>query len=84
MILTRLSAFLKERGRASLSDLANGLDSTPEAVEAMLAMLAVLERKGKVRRLPGGSSCSTGCCQCDPAKLTLYESLEARGAEPRS
>jgi hypothetical protein len=81
MILTRLSAFLKERGRASLSDLANGLDSTPEAVEAMLA---VLERKGKVRRLPGGSSCSTGCCQCDPAKLTLYESLEAGGAEARS
>jgi len=70
MILSRLNDYLRQRGRASLADLAQSLDSTPEAVEAMLA---ILERKGKIRRLPPGSSCGTGCCQCDPTVLTLYE-----------
>jgi Mn-dependent DtxR family transcriptional regulator len=73
MILLRLHDYLRRHGRASLADLAQGLDSTPEAVEAMLA---ILERKGKVRRLPPGSTCGTGCCRCDPTALTLYEAAE--------
>jgi len=73
MILSRLNEYLRQRGRASLADLAQGLDSTPEAVEGMLA---ILERKGKVRRLPPGSACGSGCCQCDPTVLTLYEPID--------
>lgn len=69
MILTDLSEYLKQRQRASVADLAVGLDATPDALRAMLG---TLERKGRVRRLdaPG---CSKGCCKCDPASLELYE-----------
>lgn len=70
MILSEIGQYLRLHGRASLRDLATATGSTPEAVEAMLA---TLERKGRVRRLPAGSTCGTSCCQCDPATLALYE-----------
>ena len=70
MIVSRLSDYLRERRRASLADMANGLDATPTALEAMLG---VLERKGRVRRLPDGSACGKSCCSCDSTTLALYE-----------
>jgi hypothetical protein len=70
MILTEVTRYLREHRRASLNDMANGIGSTPEAVEAMLM---TLERKGRVRKLPKGSSCESSCCQCDPTTLTIYE-----------
>ena len=54
MILSRLTETLRLHRRVSLDDLATGLQAAPEAVEAMLA---TLERKGRIRRLPAGSSC---------------------------
>ena len=70
MILGRLSQYLSERHRASLADMALGLAASPEAVEAMLA---TLERKGRVRRLPAGSSCGKTCGKCDPRATQIYE-----------
>ncbi len=70
MILSRLSEYLRARGRASLADMASGIDAAPEAVENMLA---ALERKGRVRRLPMGSGCGQSCGKCDPSSLVLYE-----------
>jgi Mn-dependent DtxR family transcriptional regulator len=67
MILTRVSDTLRERRRASVSDLARSLETTPEVIEAMLAILA---RKGRVRRLPG-KACG-GCGKCD-AGMAMYE-----------
>ena len=78
MILSRLSSYLRQHRRASLSDLAHGLGSTPEALEAMLARL---ERKGRVRRLASESSCGSSCCRCDPALLALYEWVGDEGNE---
>lgn len=69
-MLPALSDYLQQYGRASLSDLARALNSTPEAVEPMLKHL---ERKGRVRRLPAGSSCGKACCACDPATQVIYE-----------
>lgn len=69
MILSRLNDYLRQHKRASLNDLALGLDAAPDAVEAMLA---TLERKGRVRRLPAGTAC-TGCSKCDPGAVRLYE-----------
>ena len=69
MILARLSALLQQRQRVSLKDLAENLHAAPEALRAMLARL---EGKGRVRRLPAGTACR-GCCQCDPALIELYE-----------
>jgi Mn-dependent DtxR family transcriptional regulator len=70
MILSRVRDYLQQNRRASVVDLAHGLDATPDAVRAMLA---VLERKGRARRLPAGTACGNGCCKCDPASLELYE-----------
>ncbi len=69
-MLTTLTEYLAQHRRASLTELARAVNSTPEAVEGMLALL---ERKGRVRRLPAGSSCERPCCSCDPAAQTLYE-----------
>jgi putative ferrous iron transport protein C len=69
VILTRLDEYLKQHRRASVLDMAHGLDATPEALKGMLA---ALERKGRVRRLPIPTVCS-GCCKCDPNAVELYE-----------
>lgn len=77
MILSRLSDTLRQQRRASLDDLATALQAAPEALEAMLA---TLERKGRVRRLPAGSSCGKSCCACDPKRLQIYEWIEPSGS----
>jgi len=74
MILSQLNDYLKIRHRASLKDMAQGLGAAPEALRGMLA---VLERKGRARRLPAGTGCG-GCCKCDPASIELYEWRESQ------
>lgn len=70
MILSRVNDYLRQRGRASLLDMALGLDAAPDALRDMLA---ILERKGRVRRLPAGTACGGGCNKCAPANIELYE-----------
>lgn len=68
MMLTRISDYLRTRGRASTLDLARGLEAEPDALAPMLGML---ERKGHVRRVDG-PRCGS-CCKCEPAALEIYE-----------
>ena len=70
MILSRLTETLRLHRRASLDDLATALQAAPEAVEAMLA---TLERKGRVRRVAPAVGCGTSCCKCDPASTVVFE-----------
>lgn len=70
MILSSVSDYLRQRGRASVAEMAIGLGVAPEALKGMLA---VLERKGRVRRLALCSTCKQSCCACDPNTLELYE-----------
>ena len=70
MILTRLADYLRQRRRASLADMALGIGITSSALEPMLA---TLERKGRVRRLPAGAGCGHTCSKCDPTVLAVYE-----------
>jgi DNA-binding IclR family transcriptional regulator len=70
MILARVLDYLRRHRRASVADMAQGLGAAPEALREMLAML---ERKGRVRRLPAGTLCAGGCRKCDPASVELYE-----------
>lgn len=70
MILSRVTDYLKAHRRAALTDMAIGLDATPDAVRGMLT---VLERKGRVNKLPGGTACGGGCCKCSPDSVELYE-----------
>jgi DeoR/GlpR family transcriptional regulator of sugar metabolism len=67
-MLSHVSDTLRERRRASVIELARSVESTPDAVKGMLALL---ERKGRVRRLPGGA-CG-GCGKCDASDLEVYE-----------
>ena len=70
MIISELSRYLQSRGRVALRDLSNRFDASPEALRGMLA---TLERKGRVRKLPAGSSCGDSCCRCDSASVEIYE-----------
>ncbi len=70
MILSHLSDYLKAHRRAALTDMATALDATPDALREMLA---VLERKGRVHKLPGGTACGGGCNKCSPSSVELYE-----------
>lgn len=70
MILARVEQSLREQRRSSLRDLAEALGTAPEALRGMLELL---ERKGRVRRLPGGTPCAGGCCKCAPESIELYE-----------
>lgn len=70
MIITELSRYLRDSGRAALQDLSNRFDSDPDALRGMLG---TLERKGRVRKLPVNTPCAGGCCKCDPAAIEIYE-----------
>lgn len=70
MILSQVSDYLKTHRRAALHDMALGLDASPDALREMLA---ILERKGRVRKLPAGSSCGGGCNKCSPSSVEIYE-----------
>ena len=70
MILSEIRNYLKEHGRAAVYDLAQAFDAETDAIRGMLSEW---ERRGKVRRLPGGTPCGGGCCKCDPASVEIYE-----------
>ena len=78
MIITRVTDYLKERRRASLTDMAHELETTPEALRDMLR---ILERKGRVRRLPSGTACGGGCSKCSPETIEIYETTAENPAQ---
>ena len=82
MILSELCSYLAQRRQAPLVDLAHRFDSSPEALRAMLEVLA---RKGRVRRIENGAACASSCCKCDPASVETYEWVDPAGeTEPRA
>lgn len=70
MILARIEQYMRDHRRSALTDMAISLDAAPDALRSMLG---ILERKGRVRRLPGGTACGGGCNKCHPATVELYE-----------
>lgn len=68
MLLTDLRTYLRERGRAPLSDLVVRFDVSADALRDMLGHLT---RKGRVQAVDG-PSCD-GCCKCAPETLEIYE-----------
>lgn len=67
-----LRSYLSGRGRASLADIAIGLDTSPDAARALLD---VWETKQRVRRVGAdcGKGCGGACCGGDPAIAEVYE-----------
>lgn len=72
MILSELKRYLAEHRRVSLTDMANRFDTDPDALRGMLA---VLERKGRVRQLDA-RVCGT-CGKCDNAATEVYEIIDS-------
>lgn len=70
MILSDLKAYLKERGRAPIEDLANRFHTDPAAIRGMLETWIA---KGRVRRIDPEAGDCTGCNKCDSFKLEIYE-----------
>lgn len=68
MTASELKAYLAERGRASLGDIAIHFGSSPDAVR-QAAQLWV--GKGRLRAIEG-SGCKTGC-NCGHKPETVYE-----------
>lgn len=74
MILSDISQYLRERGQASLADIAHRFDVAPDA---MRDMLSVLVRKKRIHRVPTVTGCGSSCQQCDSAATELYAWGEA-------
>ena len=72
MILSELKQYLAEYRRVSLTDMVNRFDADPDALRGMLA---VLERKGRVRKLDV-QACGT-CSKCDPVAAEIYEIIDS-------
>ena len=73
MILSDLRGYLQEQKRVALKDMEMRFNIDADALRGMLSKWI---SKGYVRRLPSGTSCSSGCCKCDPALTELYEWIE--------
>jgi predicted ArsR family transcriptional regulator len=72
-MLSEIRAFLSERKRASLAEIALRLKVPPEAARGMLELWI---RKGKVCRLAAfcGGGCSRGCGGCAQSHSSeIYE-----------
>ena len=74
MILAELRDYLAERKCAPLADMAWHFDADADALRAMLALL---ERKGRVRRLCTPATCGKTCNACSSESVELYEWLDA-------
>lgn len=76
MILSRITEYLNQHRRASVVDMSYGLNASPDALRAMLSRL---ESKGRVRRLPDSTPCSSsGCSKCAPGSVELYEWVDEK------
>lgn len=73
MILSDLRNFLKEQRRAALKDMEIHFKVDADALRGMLAIWIT---KGYVKKLPSGTACATGCCNCDPALIEIYEWID--------
>ena len=69
MNLIQLKNHLKQHHECSLRDLALRFDSSAEVLRHQLALL---ERKGLVKKLPSGTLCSSGCRSCATEQIELY------------
>lgn len=70
MILSELRSYLKQQQRVALKDMEIHFKVDADALRGMLDLWVL---KGSVRKLPGGTACASGCCQCDPALTEIYE-----------
>ena len=69
MILQQVGDYLKQKGQATLADIALHVDADESAVRGMLERWV---RKGLVERRALASGCGSSCDKCAPAATELY------------
>lgn len=74
MILPEIRQYLRQRGQASLADIALHFDIDPDALRGMLE---VWMRKGKVRKQLATASCGSSCNQCRSSATEIYTWVES-------
>ena len=72
-MLREIRAYLRERGRASLKDMAHHLGHDEAALRHALSQW---QCKGHVRALPAGTPCR-GCRLCQADEIELFACLDA-------
>ncbi len=68
-MLALIRDYLRDRGEASLADIALHMDADPDAVRGMLEQWV---RKGRVEVIKAQAACGTRCTRCDPASMERY------------
>lgn len=70
MILTEIRDYLKVKKQAPLRDMALEFNMEQDALRPLLEQWA---DKGKITRLPQGTTCGGGCHSCEPEAIELYQ-----------
>jgi hypothetical protein len=70
MLIAELKQQLRQHQAMSLFEMMNALNLKPEILREMLA---ILERKGQVRRCTKTPRCGTKCQKCSVLVTELYE-----------
>jgi len=73
MTLSQLKTYLIAQKQAAITDMAGYFNVQPATLYPMLEKWI---NKGKVRKLPSGTACDSGCCKCDPATLEIYQWID--------
>jgi len=72
-MLSQITAWLKERGSATVAELALHFDMDTAAMDGMLQILA---RKGRVECIGGGKCAACkGCALVNPADAAIYKAV---------
>ncbi|PID77078.1 MAG: sugar metabolism transcriptional regulator [Deltaproteobacteria bacterium] len=68
-ILSEIKKYLKQRGQASLEEIAIHFGSEPGAIQEMLGILI---KKGSIEKYqPSGGKCGS-CCGCSSGDMAIY------------
>ena len=70
MILSDIKKYFSSQSAASLNDLCVHFGIEPDAMRGMLEQWI---RKGRLRKLPEGTSCPSCCEACNSDHLEIYE-----------
>ncbi len=70
MILRDLRNYIQVRGQAPLKEICANFKLEPEVARNMLRTLS---QKGKIRQLPAGTQCGSGCSSCEPETIEIYQ-----------
>ena len=73
MILTQIRDYLRQKGQAPLRDMALEFGMDQDALRPLLEQWV---NKGKVEKLPSGTSCGGGCHSCAPETVEIYQWID--------